>query len=75
MRIFCLFVLLILIAMIGIFAVQNHGSITLEFLSHSVTCTLPAFVGIVYLLGMVSGWTVLGILRRSIHRVTAQPRN
>ena len=32
-----------------------------------------AVVGISYALGMLSGWTIVGMLRRSLHRITDRP--
>ena len=62
--------LVLALAAVGVFAVQNHETVTLQYLDRSATCSLPLLVGIVYLLGMVSGWTVIGLLRRSLQKVT-----
>lgn len=70
MRLGYLLVLLLTLAAVVVFAVQNNEAVTLLFLDWSVTCALPLLVGIVYLFGMVSGWTVLGLLRRSLRRAT-----
>jgi putative membrane protein len=66
MRTFCLFMLVLMVAAIGIFAVQNQESITLHFLNGTVSCPLSLLIAIVYLLGMLSGWTVVALLRRSL---------
>ncbi len=71
--IYATLLLLILVAL-GIFAVQNPESITLRFLNWSVTSPFALLAIIVYLLGMVSGWTVLGVIRRSLSRATAKPQ-
>jgi uncharacterized membrane protein YciS (DUF1049 family) len=55
--------------------VQNHESVTLSYLDRSVTLSLPLLIAVVYLLGMVSGWTVVGFLKRSVERVTQRPKN
>ena len=68
---YLLFLLLALAAVV-IFAVQNNETVTLQYLDRSVTCTLSLFVAIVYVVGMVSGWTVIGLLRRSLLRATEQ---
>jgi hypothetical protein len=34
-----------------------------------VSCPMALFIAIVYVLGMVSGWSVFGFLKRSIQRV------
>ena len=70
MRFVYLLILLLALAAVIVFAVQNNETVTLQYLDWSVTCALPLFVAIVYLVGMVSGWTVIGLLRRSLWRVT-----
>jgi hypothetical protein len=40
------------------------------YFDRSVSTTLPLQITAVYLLGMVSGWTVVGFLRRSLRGVT-----
>jgi lipopolysaccharide assembly protein A len=70
MRFVYLFILLLALAAVVVFAVQNNETITLHYLDRSITCALPLLIAIVYLLGMVSGWTVIGLLRRSLRRVT-----
>jgi putative membrane protein len=70
MRVVYGLILLLLLGAIGVFAVQNREIITLNYLDRSIVCPVPLLVVIVYLLGMVSGWTVLGIMRRSLRRVT-----
>jgi lipopolysaccharide assembly protein A len=69
MRFVYLLILLLALAAVVVFAVQNNEAVTLQFLDRSVTCALPLLVAIVYLLGMVSGWTVVGFLRRSVNKV------
>jgi uncharacterized integral membrane protein len=73
MRVVYGLILLLLLGAVGVFAVQNPDIITLKYLDRSVTCPVSLLVIIVYLLGMVSGWTVLGIVRRSLRRVTEHP--
>lgn len=73
MRVVYGLILLLLLGAIGIFAVQNREILTLHYLDRSVMCTVSLLVVIVYLLGMVSGWTVLGLVRRSLRRVTEHP--
>lgn len=70
MRSVCFIILLIVVAAVAVFAVQNNEPVTLNYLDRSVSTTLPLLIAAVYLLGMVSGWTVLGFLRRSLRRVT-----
>jgi putative membrane protein len=70
MRVVYLLILLLALAAVVVFALQNDETVTLRYLDRSVTCALPLLVAIVYLVGMVSGWTVLGLLRRSFRRAT-----
>jgi len=75
MRFVYLLILLLALAAIVIFAVQNNQTVTPQYVNWSITCPLPLLIGLVYLLGMVSGWTVIGLLRRSLRRVTERPEN
>jgi putative membrane protein len=70
MRFVYLLILLLALAAVVVFAVQNNETVTLQYFDRSITCALPLLVAIVYLLGMVSGWTVIGLLRRSLRGVT-----
>jgi uncharacterized integral membrane protein len=72
-RIFCFVVLVALVGAIAVFAYQNAGQTSIQFLSWGVLLPVAAVAGAAYLMGMVSGWTVVGIFRRSLHRVT-EPR-
>ena len=74
MRILCLFILLIILAAVALFAVQNNETVTLHYLDRSISSSLPFLIAVVYLLGMLSGWTVVGFLKRSIQRVTERRR-
>jgi uncharacterized membrane protein YciS (DUF1049 family) len=73
MRFLGFLILLVVLAAVIVFAVQNNETVTLNYLGSSVSTSLPVLVAAVYLLGMVSGWTVFGFLRRSLRRVT-EPR-
>ncbi len=73
---FCsLVVLLVFLAAIGIFAFYNYEAVDVRFLQWGLTIPLAAVVGAAYLLGMLSGWSVVGIFRRSWNRVTEAPDN
>lgn len=73
MRLIYLLILLAVLTAVVIFAMQNDAEVTLRFLNYSLTTSLALMVGAVYLIGMISGWTVMGILRRSMERVTEGP--
>lgn len=70
MRTFYFLILLLVCAAITVFALQNNEGVTLRYLDRSVSTTLPLLILAVYLLGMVSGWTVVGFFNRSLRRVT-----
>jgi putative membrane protein len=70
MRVFYCVILLVIISAVAVFAVQNNEDVTLHYLDRHVTSSIPILIGVVYLLGMVSGWTVVGFLKRSLQRVT-----
>ena len=74
MRVFYFLVLMLLLAAIGIFALQNRETITIQYFDRSVSSPLALLIGVVYLLGMVSGWTVVGFVRRSLRRVSENSR-
>jgi uncharacterized membrane protein YciS (DUF1049 family) len=70
MRFVYLLILLVVLAAIVGFAVQNNEEVTLRFLDRSLSSTLPVLIAVVYALGMLTGWTVVGFLRRSFRRMT-----
>ena len=74
MRTVCFLILLIILAAVVLFAVQNNETVTLYYLDRSLSSSLPLLIAVVYLLGMVSGWTVVGFLKRSVQRVTERRR-
>ena len=57
----------------GLLAYENQQEVTLTIFQNTVTTSVPILVGLTYLAGMLSGWTVVGILRRSLHRVLQDP--
>jgi lipopolysaccharide assembly protein A len=71
MRVFCLLFLLLLLGAIGVFALQNRERIDLHYLGWDVSCPPALLIAIVYLVGMLSGWTVVSLVQRSLRRVSA----
>jgi putative membrane protein len=74
MRVLCLLFLLVFLGAVGLFAYENQQFVSLRFLNWSDSLNLPLVIGAAYVLGMLSGWTVVGILRRSVSRVV-EPRD
>jgi uncharacterized membrane protein YciS (DUF1049 family) len=70
MRVFYTLILLVFLGATAVFALQNRETVTIQYLDRSVSCELSLLIGVVYLLGMLTGWTMVGLLRRSIHRVS-----
>jgi uncharacterized integral membrane protein len=70
MRYFYLVLLIVILAAVIVFVVQNDEMVTLRFFQWRVTLRLAVLVAASYVLGMISGWSVFGFLRRSIRRVT-----
>ena len=70
MRWVYLIILVLIVAAVAIFVVQNDAAVDLRFLGHGVELRLSLLLVAVYLLGMVTGWSVVGFLKRSVQRVT-----
>jgi len=69
MRAVCLLLLVVFAAAVGVFAWQNQGDVTLRIWDRDWTISLALVIGGAYLLGMLSGWSVVGLLRRGVERV------
>lgn len=67
-------IFLAFLATIGIFAVQNRNLITVNFLTWNLSQPVAMVTLAVYILGMLSGWTVLTFARGSFRRATVRPR-
>lgn len=68
MRTFYFFLLILLVAVTTLFALQNLQTITVSFVSWSVTLPIAAVVAGTYALGMVSGGSLLAFLRWTLTR-------
>jgi uncharacterized membrane protein YciS (DUF1049 family) len=73
MRIICLLILVVIVGAGVAFALQNQQDVTLTFFNYTQTVNVPLLIGAAYVLGMVSGWSVVGLLRRSFVRVIESP--
>ncbi|HVK08557.1 MAG TPA: LapA family protein [Gemmataceae bacterium] len=72
MRFFYLLLLVVFVAAVAIFAYQNNVDTEIKYLDNSKSLPLPALIGIVYGLGMLTGWTVVGLVRRTFRRATEE---
>ena len=68
MRWFHLAVIILFVAVILIFMVQNLDVVTVAFLGFSARAPLAVVVPIVYLLGAATGGSLIALLRRSYER-------
>jgi uncharacterized integral membrane protein len=60
---------------VGIIAYQNQQNVELHLFDWwRADVNLPLLIGAAYVLGMLSGWTVVGMLRRSFSRMV-RPRD
>jgi uncharacterized integral membrane protein len=60
---------------IGVFAIQNRDVITVNFLAWNLSQPVAIVTVAVYVLGMLSGWTVLTFARGTFRGATARPRH
>jgi uncharacterized integral membrane protein len=67
MRWVYLVLLLVIVTVIVVFIVQNHKNQTVAFFNQSLRAPLSLFFVAVYFLGMWSGGTVVGFLKRTYH--------
>jgi lipopolysaccharide assembly protein A len=72
MRFLQALVFLAFLGVVGIFALQNTDILTFHFLNWNVTGPIALLTIVVYLLGMLSGWTVVAFAMRSLRRVSQQ---
>jgi uncharacterized integral membrane protein len=69
MRVIAFLFLLVVVGALVVLGFQNRESVTLTFLNWSFAADLWLVVGTGYLLGMLSGWALVRLLKRSWHRV------
>ena len=65
MRILCLLFLIAVSVVAVLFVRANDATLTLSLLDWSIAAPVAAVVGVAYGLGMLTGWSVVGLLRRS----------
>jgi uncharacterized integral membrane protein len=59
-------VIVLFVAAMIIFAVQNRAPVTMSFLGFGVRAPLAILAAIVYLLGAVTGGSLFALLRKSV---------
>ena len=70
MRWVYLVLLLVIVTMIVVFIAQNHESETVTFFNQRITAPLSLMFVAVYFLGMWSGGTVVGFVKRAYQHAT-----
>lgn len=75
MRALYLLVLVAFAGAVGVFAYYNRQEVSLRFLDWSLTASLAAVTAVAYALGMLTGWSIVGLLRRSVRHVTDRGRD
>jgi uncharacterized integral membrane protein len=62
-------VFLVFLGAVGLFAVQNTEVLTFNFWTWKLTGPVALLTIAVYLLGMLSGWTIVSFAARSLRQV------
>ena len=70
MRWVYLVLFLAIVTVVVVFIVENNESTTVKFFRQSFTAPLSWFFVAVYFLGMWSGGTVVGFVKRAYHNAT-----
>jgi putative membrane protein len=67
-------ILIVFLAAVAAFALQNIDPIRVRFLAWRIDAPLALLIVAVYAFGMISGGAVFGFVRRSIRRVSDNPK-
>jgi lipopolysaccharide assembly protein A len=73
MRWIHLAVVIVFVAAMVVFAVQNREAVTMAFLGFSVRAPLALLAIGVYILGAITGGSLFALLRRSVGRMRPAP--
>ena len=73
MRFICFVFLLAFVGAVGWLVYENQQEVALTVLNRNFTTSIPVLAGGTYMLGMLSGWTVVGMLRRTLVQVIRTP--
>jgi uncharacterized integral membrane protein len=68
MRFFSFLFLLVFAGVVGVFAWQNRQDVTLTFFQWSLTADMALILGGAFVAGMLAGWSVVAMVRRSFTR-------
>lgn len=74
MRILSLIFLIALVAVLAILVIENNHPSTIKVFRWSWDLPFPAVVIGLYVLGMLTGWALIGAVKRSWRRVTEAER-
>lgn len=69
MRWVYLVIVIVFVAAIVIFAVQNREMVTISFLGFSLRAPLALLTAIVYVLGAITGGSLFALLRKSVREL------
>jgi lipopolysaccharide assembly protein A len=72
MRWVYLTIIIVFVVAVIIFAAQNFQVVTLSFLGMSIRTPFAVLIAVIYLLGAVTGGSLLALLRRSIERARSR---
>jgi len=64
-------IVVLFVAAILVFVVQNREAVTMSFLGFSLRAPLAILAAVVYLLGALTGGSLLALLRTSVQRSRA----
>jgi uncharacterized integral membrane protein len=62
-----LIIIVVFVVAVVLFTIQNLAMVTMAFLGFSVRAPLAVLTAVVYILGAVTGASVLALLRKSVH--------
>jgi uncharacterized integral membrane protein len=67
-------IFLAFLGVVGLFAVQNTNPVTINFWTWTLSGPVALLTIVAYLIGMLSGWTVVAFVTRSVRLVRQHPR-
>lgn len=75
MRFVWFLLFLIFVTIVGVFAFENSEPVAINYLDQSLSVQsihlpMSVLIGGVYVLGMFTGWAVIGFLKRTVQHVT-----